>query len=280
MTILTSGNRYSVRTPLSVLRSFRDHRELILQMAKREVIGRYRGSILGLVWSLFNPVLMLTVYTFVFSVVFKMRWGQGVGDSKAEFAYILFAGLIVYNLFSEVVNRAPTLLTGNANYVKKVVFPLEIFPWPVILGALFHTAVNVVVLLGFYLLINHGLPWTVVLFPLVIAPLLLLLAGFSWFLAATGVFVRDIGYVVTILTTILMFLSPIFYPISAVPEAHRSLLQLNPLAFIIAESRKVLLWGQMPDWVGLAIYSGVSLLVAWLGLIWFQKTRRGFADVL
>jgi len=249
-------------------------------MAKREVIGRYRGSILGLVWSLFNPVLMLTVYTFVFSVVFKMRWGQGVGDSKAEFAYILFAGLIVYNLFSEVVNRAPTLLTGNANYVKKVVFPLEIFPWPVILGALFHTAVNVVVLLGFYLLINHGLPWTVVLFPLVIAPLLLLLAGFSWFLAATGVFVRDIGYVVTILTTILMFLSPIFYPISAVPEAHRSLLQLNPLAFIIAESRKVLLWGQMPDWVGLAIYSGVSLLVAWLGLIWFQKTRRGFANVL
>ena len=280
MTVLSSGNRFAVGSPLSVFRSLFDHWHLILQMGKREVIGRYRGSILGLVWSLFNPILMLAVYTFVFSVIFKMRWGQGAGGSRAEFAYILFAGLIVYNLFSEVINRAPSLLTGNVNYVKKVVFPLEVFPWPVVIGALFHAAVNVLVLLTFYLIVNHSIPWTVVFFPLVIAPLVLLMMGLSWFLAATGVFVRDIGYVVTILTTMLMFLSPIFYPVSAVPENFRSVLLLNPLTFIIAESRKVLLWNQMPNWAGLGIYFLISLLVAWAGLIWFQKTRRGFADVL
>jgi len=280
MAVLSSDSRYTVRTPLSVFSSLYDHWDLILQMGKREVIGRYRGSILGLVWSLFNPILMLAVYTFVFSVVFKMRWGQGAGDSKAEFAYILFAGLIIFNLFSEVINRAPGLLTGNVNYVKKVVFPLEIFPWPVVIGALFHTAVNVLVLLAFYLIINHSIPWTVMFFPLVIAPLVLLMMGLSWFLAATGVFVRDIGYVITILTTMLMFLSPIFYPVSAVPENFRAVLLLNPLTFIIAESRKVLLWSQMPNWAGLGIYFLISLLVAWAGLIWFQKTRRGFADVL
>ena len=165
-------------------------RDLIWQMTKREVIGRYRGSVLGLFWSFFNPVLMLIIYTFVFSVVFKARWGTG-GESRFEFALILFAGLIVYNLFAECLTRAPALIVGNVNYVKKVVFPLEILPLVVMVAALFHSIVSLSVLLIFFVLASASLHWTIVFAPLVILPLLLTTIGLSWILASLGVFLRD-----------------------------------------------------------------------------------------
>lgn len=256
------------------------NRLLILQMSRREVVGRYRGSAMGLAWSFFNPLLLLVVYTFVFSVVFKARWGTDVGESKGEFAILLFVGMIVHGLFAECVNRAPGLILANANYVKKVVFPLEVLPWVAMGATLFHTGVSLVVLLLVQLILSQSLPWTVVLLPLIVMPLVLVSMGFAWFLAATGVFVRDIAQTTGIFTTVLMFLAPVFYPIASLPQKYQGWLKLNPLTFIIEEARQVLIRGNMPDWTGLGIYCAVSLIIAWMGFWWFQKTRKGFADVL
>ncbi len=163
-------------SPREMFASAWRNRELIVQMTKREVVGRYRGSVFGIVWSFFNPILMLTVYTFVFSVVFKARWHTG-SDSKTEFAIVLFAGMIVFSIFAECINRAPSLVLANPNYVRKVVFPLEIMPWVALGASLFHAVVSLVVLLVFVLIVNHALPWTLVLTPLVLLPLFLFPLG-------------------------------------------------------------------------------------------------------
>ncbi|MDQ3160866.1 MAG: ABC transporter permease, partial [Pseudomonadota bacterium] len=173
--------------------SVRNNRKLIGQMAKREIVGRYRGSFIGLAWSFFNPLLMLLIYSFVFSVVFKARWGVEGHDSKADFAIILFVGLLVHGMFAESVNRSPSLILSNVSYVKKVVFPLEILPWVAVASALFHTAISTVVLILVQLVVNHHLPWTATLFPFVLIPLVFTTIGFSYFLSALGVYLRDIG---------------------------------------------------------------------------------------
>ena len=266
-------------SPFTVFSSFRNKRSLIWQMTKRDVIGRNRGSVMGILWSLLNPILMLTVYTFVFSVVFQARWGEG-SVSKIEFAVILFVGMIIHALFAECVNRAPSLILSNVNYVKKVVFPLEILPWVTLGSALFHTAISVLVLLVAFALVHFYLNWTVIFLPPLLIPLVLLTMGVTWFLASIGVFLRDVGQTTGIITTVMMFLSPVFFPVSALPEAYRPLLHINPLTFMIEQARDILIWGKPPDWLGLGIYFVFSLFVAWLGLFWFQKTRKGFADVL
>jgi len=235
---------------------------------------------MGLAWSFFNPVLMLTVYTFVFSVVFKARWGGEGEESKTEFAIILFAGMIVHALFAECVNRAPGLILSNVNYVKKVVFPLEILPWIAMGSALFHTTISIIVLLTFFASLNFYLHWTVVFLPLVLFPLVLVTMGVAWFLAATGVYLRDVGQTTGLVTTIMLFLAPVFYPISVLPPKYQYWLHLNPLTFIIEQMRNVLIWGKTPDFYGLGWYTTVSLSVVWIGYFWFQKTRKGFADVL
>lgn len=265
----------------ALISSLLKNRSLILQMASREVVGRYRGSVLGLAWSFFHPVFMLAVYTFVFSEIFGMRWGgaQAAGD-KVQFALMLFVGMIVFGLFSEVLNRAPTIILNNVNYVKKVVFPLEILPAIALAAALFHAAISVLVLMAAFAVVHSQLPLTAMLFPLVLLPLVILTLGLSWMLASLGVFVRDIGQTIGIAMSVLMFLSPVFYPMSAVPQRFQAYILANPLTFIIEQAREVLVLGHMPDWSGLAIYSLVSLCVAWSGYAWFQKTRKGFADVL
>ena len=256
------------------------NRQLIWQMTRRDVVGRYRGSVIGLAWSFFNPVLMLIVYTFVFSVVFKARWNVGGDESRTDFAIILFTGMIVFNLFAEMVNRAPGLIISNVNYVKKVVFPLEILSWVTLGSVLFHSLVSLFVLLLAQFILNQSLPWTIVLFPLVLLPLILSSLGATWFLAAIGVFVRDVGQITGVVTTILMFLSAVFYPLSALPERYQNLLKLNPLVLIITESRNVLIYGSLPEWFSLGIASFVGFIIAAAGFWWFQKTRKGFADVL
>lgn len=256
------------------------HRQLIIQMTKREVIGRYKGSFLGLAWSFFNPIFMLLVYTFVFSVVFKARWGVTTDEPKSEFALILFVGMIVHALFSEPLNRAPNLIVSNVNYVKKVVFPLDLLPVISMGSVVFHAVVSIIVFLVAYFFINGHLVWTIVFIPVVLAPLVILSLGLTWFLSSFGVFFRDIGQAVSIITTVLMFLSPVFYPITAVPESFRQFILINPLTFIIEQSREILIWGHLPDWSGLGVYLFVSLLIAGAGYAWFQKTRKGFADVL
>jgi lipopolysaccharide transport system permease protein len=257
------------------------NRRLILQMTRREVAGRYKGSTLGLAWSFFNPVFMLTVYTFVFSEIFKTRWGGLDGNnSKTDFALILFVGLIVLNLFSEVLNRAPGLIIANVNYVKKVVFPIEILPVIAIGAALFHSLISLGVLLAAFAVFNGFLHWTVVFTPLILLPLLILAMGLGWMLASLGVFLRDVGQTIILITTVLMFLSPVFYPVTAVPAKLRPFIMANPLTFIIEQAREVLIWGHFPNWLGLGIYAIAATVMAWAGYAWFQKTRKGFADVL
>lgn len=257
------------------------NRQLIVQMTKREVVGRYKGSAMGIAWSFFNPVFMLVVYTFVFSEIFKSRWG-GVGgnDSKTQFAVVLFVGMIVLNLFSEVINRAPTLIVSNVNYVKKVVFPIEILSVIAMGAALFHSLISLSVLLAAFIIFNGYLHWTVVFLPFVMLPLVILSTGLSWMLASLGVFLRDVSQTIGILTTVLMFLSPVFYPVTAVPERFRPFIMANPLTFIIEQARDVLIWGRPPNWIGLGIYTLAAVAVVWAGYAWFQKTRKGFADVL
>jgi lipopolysaccharide transport system permease protein len=270
-------------TFFEIFLSLKRHYPLILQLIKREVVGRYRGSLLGMLWSLINPILMLAIYTFVFSVVFKIRMDQQDGsiyDDKFAFALVLFVGLIIFNLFSECLSRAPGLILANVNYVKKIIFPLEILPWVNLGSALFHASISFSVLLGFLLLIDHPIHWTSIYLPIIVLPLLFLIIGLSWFLASIGVFVRDIGQFIGLILTMLMFMSPIFYPASALPASVRDYLFLNPLTFIIEQTRTVILYGQSPNWIGLAAYYVIALLIAWAGMVWFEKTRKGFADVL
>jgi lipopolysaccharide transport system permease protein len=252
---------------------------LIFSLVKRDVIGRYRGSVMGLLWSFFNPLLMLAVYTFVFGVVFQASWTEG-SESKVEFALVLFAGMLVFSLFSECLSRAPGLILGNVNYVKKVVFPLEILPVVVLGSAFFHFLVGLVVWLIFYLLF-FGIPSpTILQLPLLILPLILMTLGFSWFLASLGVYLRDVGQIIGVVITVLMFLSPIFYPIDRWPEALRPFMHISPLTFVVEQARSTMIWGKSIDGVAWLIYMAISTFVTWFGFVWFQKTRKGFADVL
>ncbi|MFB3303595.1 ABC transporter permease [Pseudomonas sp. AMR01] len=265
--------------PIGLVVGLWKYRSLISQMTKREVIGRYRGSVMGLTWSFFNPVLMLAVYTFVFSEIFKSRWA-GVETGKGGFAILLFVGMIVHGLFAECANRAPTLVMANSNYVKKVVFPLEILPVITLGSALFHSCISLVVLLAAQFLIQGELYWTALLFPLILVPLILATLGVSWFLASLGVYLRDVGHVITVLTTVLLFLSPVLYPVAALPDVYKPWLKLNPLTYIIEESRSVLLFGHVPNWGNLAIAVVIGAVIACVGYWFFQKTRKGFADVI
>jgi len=266
-------------TPKAVLNDFWRYRQLILSMIRREVAGRYRGSVLGLLWSFFNPVFMLAVYTFVFSIIFKARWTVD-SDSKAEFALVLFAGLLIFNLFAECITTAPTLIQANTNYVKKVVFPLEILPLVIFGAAFFHAIISFIVWLIFSFFV-FGMPHaTLFLFPIILVPLTLLILGLSWFLASLGVFLRDISQIVGIIVTTMMFLTPIFYPVSAIPDKYHPYIYSNPLTFIIEQARGLLIFGIYPDWINLGLLTVLTFLFSWFGFVWFQKTRKGFADVL
>ncbi|MDR5172941.1 ABC transporter permease [Methylobacillus flagellatus] len=266
-------------SPFEIIKSVWRNRELIYASTKREVLGRYRGSFLGLLWSLLTPIFMLAVYTFVFGEIFKARWNDS-NQSQAEFALVLFAGLIVFNLFAECINRAPSLILSNPNYVKKVVFPLEILPCITLCAALYHALISFTVWLIAYTMLFGPPPLTVIYLPLVILPFSLFILGLGWILTSLGVFLRDVSQLVNVITTTLMFLSPIFYPASALPEAYRYFIYLNPLTFVIEMTRNLLYWGKLPELGLLVTYWLASSLIAWLGFVWFQKTRKGFADVL
>ena len=267
-------------SPFAMVRTILRHRSLIKQMISREIIGRYRGSIFGLAWSFFNPLLMLAIYTLVFSVVFKARWGIETGESRADFALILFVGLIFHAQFAEVLNRAPTLILTNTNFVKKVVFPIEILIVVCLGSAVFHAALSFLVLLAAFFLLKETLYWTIIFAPLTFLPLIPLTLGLGWLLASLGVYLRDIGQIIGALTMMLLFLAPVFYPITALPEAYQSILYLNPLTYPIQATRSVIIFGEMPNWLGLGAYTTISVLICYLGFWWFQKTRKGFADVV
>jgi lipopolysaccharide transport system permease protein len=267
-------------TLTAMWRSIYSNRGLIWELMKRDIVGRYKGSILGVTWSFFQPILMLAVYTFVFSVVLKTTWRGDMAGGTVSFAIILFSGLIVHGLFADCINQAPTLILNNTNLVKRVVFPLEILPVISIGVTLFNLVVSLLILFGAMFLSGLHFQITSFYLPLVLFPLVMITLGVAWFMAAVGVYLRDLGHVVVIVTTILLFLSPVFFPISAVPGHLRIAIYLNPLSFIIEQVRTVVIWGGTPAWFELMMYSCGSLFTAWLGYCLFQYARKGFSDVL
>ena len=274
------NSRKDKATPNALLKSLRSNRGLIVALTKREILGRYRGSIFGLAWSFFNPLLMLAIYTFFFSYVLKAKWGEGAVTSHADFAIILFSGLIVHGMFSECIVRAPALISDNVNFVKKVVFPLDIFPWVTLLAAFFHMLISLVVLVLMMMVFSEPVPLTIFLLPLVLTPFLLITIGTTWFLAAMGVYVRDVGQMMSFVSSILLFLSPIFYPVASLPEGLQTIAFLNPLTLVVEQTRQISIFGQIPNFDGLALYTFISLFVAYGGFWFFQRLRKGFADVL
>lgn len=268
-------NRFTVN---SGLHSLYANRSLLRSLVIRDIESRYRGTLLGFMWAIVYPLMMLSVYAFVFAGVFKARWG-GSGDMK-DFVLMLYCGLIVHAIVSETLSRSPSAILLNPSYVKKVVFPLELLPISHLASALFNAVIGLLLLCVFLLVQHHAIPYSAAYVPLVLLPLLLLTAGLAWLLAALGVFFRDIGQMIGVAMSVLMFLSPVFYPASAVPAMAQQLLYLNPLTFPMEELRAVLILGQQPDWWHWAVYFGVAMVVALSGMWLFQKARPAFADVI
>ncbi|MFK7976630.1 MAG: ABC transporter permease [Halioglobus sp.] len=266
----------------SLVRSFTQNYRLIASMTRREISARYRGSLFGLAWSFLNPVLLLLVYTFVFSVVFNARWGGSRfgEDQIVSAAIMIFTGMVVHGFFSDCFVRSPLLVTSHANFVKRVVFPLEVLPWVALGAAAFHTIVSLFVLFAGQLIITGFIPLTALLIPFALLPLALLIMGCTWLFSAAGVYFRDLSQLSGFISTILLFLSPVFYPLSAIPDQYHVFFYVNPLTHIIEVCRGLLIYSEVPSASGMLLYCAVSVLVAYLGFAWFQKTRRGFADVL
>ena len=266
--------------PIGIVAHLWIYRDLIRQLTWREVVGRYKGSFIGLGWSFIQPLVMLCVYTFVFSVIFKAKWGVESDEGKVAFALALFMGLITFSIFSEVANSAPSLVLGNANYVKKVVFPLEILPLVKLFSALINAVFSLGVLFVGIIVINHFIHLTALLLPLIWLPMMMFTLGCGYFLASLGVFVRDMSAIIGVLTTMLFFLTPIFYPISAVPEQFRILCRINPIAIFVEDARKAVLWGLPPDWPWFFCGMALSGIVLIFGFVWFMKSKKAFADVI
>jgi lipopolysaccharide transport system permease protein len=255
-------------------------RQLFLKLLRRDFAERYRGSYLGLLWSLLLPLLSLLVFTFFFGVIFQMRWAGRNDASLGDLALILFVGMALYSFLAECLSRAPGLILAHQNYVKNVVFPLEMLPAVMVASALLTLTATLLVILLLQATLGSGLSWTALLLPVMVLPLMLFVLGLSGFLASLGVYIRDIQQLIVPLVQLMMFLSPVFYPITALPEAMRPWLQFNPLALAIEQTRGIILFGQAPDWTPYLFVLAASLLTALLGAWWFARTRKGFADVL
>lgn len=256
------------------------HADLIRQFALREVVSRYRQSWLGTLWTVLTPLLMLSVYTLVFRFVFNLRWTGDRAESDLSYALRLYAGLAVFNFFAECVNRAPRLVLDQPHLVKKVIFPVEILPWVNALAALFQLAVAFALLLLLGFMESGRVPVSALALPLVWLPLVPLCVGLGWFLCGVGTYVRDVSQVLSLAVSFLMFLSPIFFPVEALPAAIQPWAALNPLALPITLTRSVLLDGHWPDWGTWFLHLLACLVIAVLGARFFAAARKGFADVV
>jgi lipopolysaccharide transport system permease protein len=255
------------------------HRELIWRLAERDVDSRYKGSVLGWGWSLIQPLLTLAVYTFVFSQIFRSRW-EGSQGGVLGYAINLFAGLVTFAIFSESLNKAPDLISNQPSYVKKVVFPLEVLSVVNVSAAAFHSLTGIGILLLFEWLAWQHIPATILLLPLIWLPLLGLCLACSWILSALGVYIRDISQMIGVITSLLMFLSAVVYPASALPQRWQSLARLNPLVTIIEQTRRVAVQGEAPSLQYIVLGSALALLACEFSYRGFQRARRGFADVI
>ncbi|MDD2987864.1 MAG: ABC transporter permease [Zoogloea sp.] len=273
--------RFYPISPLTAIHALICNRHMVIQLTKREVEGRYKGSIFGFAWALLNPLILLALYTFVFGYVFRARWGAGsnVYDS-AEYAVILYAGLILHGFFAECLARAPGLIVGNPNFVKKIVFPLELLAWAHHGAAWFHFFMSWTVLVFFQLIVFGHVPLTVFLLPMVVLPCVLYAQGLMWGVSALTVYFRDLAQLIGLVVTCLLFASPVLYPLDSVPESFRGFLYLNPLTSSLEMFRSVMIWGRVPDVFELFCQILAGLGVFCGGLFIFQRSRSGFADVL
>jgi lipopolysaccharide transport system permease protein len=267
-----------VLSPVALAMVFWSNRLLILRLAGRELSAKWRGTMLGIFWSLAAPLLTFGVYGFAFGVIFHGRWS---GDlSGGNYALILFSGVVTFSMFSETVNRAPGLVLENVSYVKKVIFPLEILPIVTLLVSMVNASFGFVILLVAEVVIQGYLPWTVLFVPFILLPYGMIILGLSWLLASLGVFIRDVKNLVTVVTSLLMFMTPVFYPLSSVPEKYRWVIASNPLTPTLDQMRDALFRGGIPNFTSYAISCGLALVFASVGYYWFMRTRKAFADVL
>jgi len=266
--------------PIRALKNIRAHKDLLFQLVVREIRGLYRGSYLGMVWSVLTPLFMLAIYTFIFSVVFKAKFGTAPNESRLEFAMALFCGLIPFNVFTQCISEAPSLIILNTNYVKKVVFPLEVLPMTILGRTLFEGFISFAILIAGVTAFIRPPSLAFLALPLVFLPLIFWSLGISWFFASLGVFIRDLAHAVDILIRVLFFLTPIFYPISKVPPSFRFFLRLNPLTLIVGDFRSIIIFGRFPDWTLWGIGVTTSFLTMMAGYWWFMRAKHAFADVL
>lgn len=252
---------------------------LLGQLTRRDLLQKHQGSMFGAIWILLTPLLMLSVFTLVFHGVFGTRWPGTQTQSPIEFALFVFAGLMLFQFVADVITKAPSLVVSQPNYVTKIVFPLWLLPLSSTLSSLFQLLVSTLLLMAL-LVFTHGCSWYWLWQPFILLPLVAMVTGFAWGLAALGVYARDTGPVISMLTTLLMFLSPIFFPVASVPEAWRTLFMLNPLAIFIEQTRSVLLLNTAPEIGALIMMYLIGAITVSLGIWIFRKLQLGFADVI
>jgi lipopolysaccharide transport system permease protein len=252
--------------------------ELILSLAKRDLLTRYKGSVLGLVWAVITPVVMIAIFTFIFAGIFGSRFGTS--SSHWDYALYLFCGLVPWTMFQETIQQSATTIVNHSNLVKRVVFPLETLPVAQAFSALGSQLFATIALLLGAIVIQHQLHLTFFWLPVILIPQLFFTIGAAWLIASLGVFLRDIVQGVSLLLMAWMYLTPIIYPESMVPDRFRGWINLNPFTALVRCYRRVFLEGQTPDWSGLAYFSVVAVVVFLFGYWWFARTRKNFADVL
>jgi lipopolysaccharide transport system permease protein len=252
--------------------------DLIYSFARRDLVGRYKGSALGIAWAVLTPVIMIAIFTFIFAGIFGARFGAS--DSHWDYALYLFCGLLPWSMFQESVQQSANTIVANANLVKRVVFPLETLPAAQAFAALGNQLFATVALLIAIVVIRQNLQLTALWLPLLLIPQLLFALGAAWLIASLGVFLRDIAQGITLLLMAWMYLTPIIYPESIVPERFRWFIGINPFTPLVRSYRHIFLDGLAPDWRGLAYFTAVALVVFVFGYWWFARTRKNFADVI
>jgi lipopolysaccharide transport system permease protein len=252
--------------------------DLIISLSRRELAARYRGSALGLIWAILTPVVMIAIFTIIFAGIFKAKFG--VNSSQWDYALYLFCGLLPWNAFQETLQLSANTIVSHANLVKRVVFPLETLPVSLALAAIANQLFGTAALILAVLILRHETNPTILFLPVLLIPQLIATLGAAWLLASLGVFVRDIVQGVTLLLMAWMYLTPIIYPESLVPDRYRTVINLNPFTALVRNYRRIILEGSTPDWRGLAYFGIFASVVFVFGYWWFARTRKNFADVI